>query len=100
MALAESPWYAQYARMGMSGHAGLSPLEDQQIAGFIMWVPGGAVHAVAALVYLSRWFRMPRKATVGAALGLLLGVFLAGTFDQARAAPVTRELKVCADPNN
>jgi cytochrome c oxidase assembly factor CtaG len=61
MAFAESPWYAQYVSMGMSGTAGLSPLEDQQIAGLIMWVPGGAVHAVAALVYLSRWFKLPRK---------------------------------------
>jgi putative membrane protein len=62
MAFAESPWYGQYARMGMSGTAGLTPLEDQQIAGLIMWVPGGAVHAIAALIYLSRWFRAPRKA--------------------------------------
>jgi putative membrane protein len=61
MAFAESPWYSQYVRMGMSGTAGLTPLEDQQIAGLIMWVPGGAVHAIAALVYLSRWFRVPRK---------------------------------------
>jgi putative membrane protein len=57
MAFAESPWYAEYVHMGMSGTAGLSPLEDQQIAGMIMWVPGGAVHAIAALIYVSRWFR-------------------------------------------
>jgi putative membrane protein len=69
MAFAESPWYSQYARMGMSGTAGLSPLEDQQIAGLVMWVPGGAVHAIAALVYLSRWFRMPRKASLEASHG-------------------------------
>jgi cytochrome c oxidase assembly factor CtaG len=64
MAFAESPWYAQYVLMGMSGTAGLSPLEDQQIAGLIMWVPGGAFHAIAALIYLSRWFRMADKAGV------------------------------------
>jgi mxaJ protein len=90
--------------MGMSGTAGLSPLEDQQIAGLVMWVPGGAVHAIAALVYLSRWFRTPRKATVGAALTALLCILLASTFQPARAATSTagqvRELKVCADPNN
>jgi mxaJ protein len=112
MAFAESPWYAQYARMGMSGTAGLSPLEDQQIAGLIMWVPGGAVHAIAALVYLSRWFRAPRKAIAGVALSALLAICLAGPLRQARAATVyvsdeehngsaqARELKVCADPNN
>jgi cytochrome c oxidase assembly factor CtaG len=27
------------------------------MAGLIMWVPGGAVHAIAALIYVSRWFR-------------------------------------------
>jgi putative membrane protein len=61
MALSASPWYARYIAMGMSGTAGLSPLEDQQIAGLIMWIPGGAVHAVVALVYLSRWFRSDRS---------------------------------------
>jgi cytochrome c oxidase assembly factor CtaG len=57
MALAASPWYSRYVAMGMSGTAGLTPLEDQQVAGLIMWIPGGAVHAIVALVYLSRWFR-------------------------------------------
>ena len=61
MAFAASPWYAEYARMGLSGTAGLTPLEDQQIAGLIMWVPGGAVHAIAALIYLSRWFTRTRS---------------------------------------
>lgn len=32
MAFADSPWYAQYAALGLSGTAGLTPLEDQQIA--------------------------------------------------------------------
>lgn len=54
MSFAASPWYSQYVAMGLSGTAGLSPLEDQQLAGLIMWIPGGAVHAIAALVYLSR----------------------------------------------
>jgi putative membrane protein len=57
MALSASPWYSRYVAMGMSGTAGLTPLEDQQIAGLIMWIPGGAVHAIVALIYLSRWFR-------------------------------------------
>lgn len=60
MALSASPWYARYAALGMSGPFGLAPLEDQQLAGLIMWVPGGAIHAIVALLYLSRWFRAPR----------------------------------------
>jgi mxaJ protein len=100
MAFAESPWYAQYARMGMSGTAGLSALEDQQIAGLIMWVPGGAVHAVAALIYLSRWFRAPRKAVAGAALSALFVVLLIALAPVSSLKAQTRELRVCADPNN
>jgi len=54
MSFAASPWYAEYVALGLSGTAGLSPLEDQQLAGLIMWIPGGAVHAIAALIYFSR----------------------------------------------
>lgn len=49
MAFAESPWYAGYSRLGMAPF-GLTPAEDQQLAGLIMWVPGGLVHAAAALL--------------------------------------------------
>jgi putative membrane protein len=52
MALSKSPWYEAYAAMGMTPF-GLSPTEDQQLAGVIMWVPGGLVHAIAALVILA-----------------------------------------------
>jgi putative membrane protein len=34
---------------------GLSPLEDQQAAGLIMWVPAAAVYLAAALLILGRW---------------------------------------------
>ena len=54
MALSASPWYAGYAVMGMTPF-GLAPVEDQQLAGLIMWVPGGLVHAGAAIVLLHRY---------------------------------------------
>ncbi len=53
MALASSPWYAAYAELGMTPF-GLSPAADQQLAGVIMWVPGGLFHLVAALWFLAR----------------------------------------------
>ena len=53
MALARSPWYAGYAALGLAP-MGLTPLEDQQLAGLLMWVPGGLVHAGAALWLLAR----------------------------------------------
>jgi putative membrane protein len=34
---------------------GLAPLEDQQIAGLIMWVPAGMIYAVAALAMAGVW---------------------------------------------
>jgi cytochrome c oxidase assembly factor CtaG len=52
MSISASPWYAPYARMGMTPF-GLSPVEDQQLAGLIMWVPGGLFHLAAALVFIA-----------------------------------------------
>jgi cytochrome c oxidase assembly factor CtaG len=54
MALAASPWYSAYAAMGMTP-LGLSPVEDQQLAGLIMWIPGGLFHLAAAMWFLARW---------------------------------------------
>ncbi|MDY6923237.1 MAG: cytochrome c oxidase assembly protein [Pseudomonadota bacterium] len=34
---------------------GMSPLEDQQAAGLIMWAPAAAVYLAAALLVLGRW---------------------------------------------
>ena len=34
---------------------GLTPLEDQQLAGLIMWAPAASIYLVAALVAVSRW---------------------------------------------
>jgi putative membrane protein len=54
MALSSSPWYPAYAAMGVSG-IGLDAAVDQQLAGLIMWIPGGLVHGAAALFLLYRW---------------------------------------------
>jgi putative membrane protein len=35
----------------------LSPLEDQQIAGLIMWVPACVIYITNIMVILARWFR-------------------------------------------
>jgi putative membrane protein len=36
---------------------GLTPLEDQQLAGLIMWVPAGTIYAGAALALTAIWIR-------------------------------------------
>ncbi len=56
MALSASPWYAPYAAMGLAAF-GLTPAQDQQLAGVLMWVPGGLVHAGAALALLAPHLR-------------------------------------------
>jgi cytochrome c oxidase assembly factor CtaG len=56
MSFSSSPWYADYAAMGMTG-IGLDPMDDQRLAGLIMWIPGGLVHGIAALVMFYRWLR-------------------------------------------
>jgi hypothetical protein len=45
MTFSRSSWYAGYA------------LEDQQLAGLVMWVPAGAAYPAAALFVISRWLR-------------------------------------------
>jgi len=59
MTFAPVPWYPAYA--GRTTPWGLAPLEDQQLAGLLMWVPGGMIYAAVALGLLAVWIR-PRPA--------------------------------------
>jgi putative membrane protein len=56
MSFSTSPWYSAYAKMELSG-IGLDPTTDQQLAGLLMWIPGGLIHGAAALVFTYRWLR-------------------------------------------
>jgi cytochrome c oxidase assembly factor CtaG len=40
---------------------GLTPLEDQQVAGATMWVPSGIVYVLAAAVVFVRWLRSVQR---------------------------------------
>jgi cytochrome c oxidase assembly factor CtaG/cytochrome c2 len=53
-------WYPLYA--GATSRWGLTPLEDQQLAGLIMWIPGGIAYLVAALALLASWLAEPGPA--------------------------------------
>ena len=50
-----SIWYSPYAHTTQQW--GLSPIEDQQLGGLIMWMPAGIVFIAAALVTLARLLR-------------------------------------------
>lgn len=53
MALAPRLWYPTYA--GRTEPWGLSALEDQQLAGYIMWMPACMVYAVIAAWLFASW---------------------------------------------
>jgi putative membrane protein len=53
LALAATPWYPHYAQSGAG--FGLDALEDQQLGGLVMWVPGGLAYLAAALAVGARW---------------------------------------------
>jgi cytochrome c oxidase assembly factor CtaG len=55
LTFAHSPWYPAYRFT--AGFAGLTPLEDQQIGGLIMWVPAGVVYLGAGLSLFALWLR-------------------------------------------
>jgi cytochrome c oxidase assembly factor CtaG len=65
MAFSLSPWYLGYARLGMAPF-GLTPAEDQQLAGLIMWIPGGLVHAGAALALVATLLKPPSETDAAA----------------------------------
>lgn len=52
MAISQSPWYGPYAALGLAAF-GLTPAQDQQLAGALMWVPGGLLHAIVAIAILA-----------------------------------------------
>ena len=53
LALARRPWY--WSHLGTTRPWGLTPLEDQQLAGLIMWIPGGLFFYGVMSVVFFRW---------------------------------------------
>jgi putative membrane protein len=55
LAVSSRIWYPAY---GQSAQAwGLSPLEDQQLGGLIMWIPAGLVYIIAGLALFAGWMQ-------------------------------------------
>jgi putative membrane protein len=55
-------WYPSY--VGLTTSWGLSPLEDQQVGGLIMWIPAGVAYAIAGLALLAGWLRESEARTL------------------------------------
>ena len=54
-----STFYPDYAKTTASWN--LTPLEDQQLGGLIMWIPAGLVYIFAALLMFVGWMRESEK---------------------------------------
>ncbi|RTL88487.1 MAG: c-type cytochrome [Hyphomicrobiales bacterium] len=83
IALASRPLYqidsAQAARLG------LTPLEDQELAGLVMWIPGGLAYLAAVLGLLAGWIGEAERRALRRAPGAKLSVFLCLLFPMALA---------------
>jgi putative membrane protein len=55
LTFASAPWYT--AHLATTAAWGLSPLDDQQVAGLIMWIPGGVVYLLSALALFGAWLK-------------------------------------------
>lgn len=63
-------WYPAYAETTVSW--GLSPLQDQQLGGAIMWVPSGAVFIIVAMALMTQWLsESDRRLKLGSLAALL-----------------------------
>lgn len=55
LTFSQQPWYPAYAPR--TADWGLTPLQDQQLGGLIMWVPAGFTYLLAILWLMSSWIR-------------------------------------------
>jgi putative membrane protein len=63
-------WYPVYAET--TARWGLTPLQDQQLGGVIMWVPSGLVFIAIALALVARWLaESDRRLQLGSVAALL-----------------------------
>jgi cytochrome c oxidase assembly factor CtaG len=53
LTLARQPWYPQQDEF--AALCGLTALEDQQLAGLVMWVPPGLIYLGFAIYFAARW---------------------------------------------
>jgi putative membrane protein len=73
IAMSRRPWY--FGHFGTTGAWGLTPLEDQQLAGLVMWIPAGLVYLAALIPTVlpvlrgdraTQWVTSPTAAGVSA----------------------------------
>jgi len=84
-------WYPAYAPTAPVW--GLTPLQDQQIGGLIMWVPAGLLYMIAGLVMFAAWLRHSDRRTA-AWLGCVL--LLAGAASTSSCGSTQAQAKMAS----
>jgi cytochrome c oxidase assembly factor CtaG len=69
LTFAPTLWYEAYA--ATTGNWGLTPLDDQQLGGIIMWIPGGISYLVAGMALFALWLREAERRAQRRERGLL-----------------------------
>lgn len=93
LTFASSPWYAHYQTISPAW--GITPLEDQQLAGLIMWIPAGISYLIAALLLASRWLLDSDPAAMRKTL--LRGVVSAAAVIAVISASACNDTNIYAD---
>jgi cytochrome c oxidase assembly factor CtaG len=75
LTVAERPVYQAYNN-GAASLWGMSALEDQQLGGIIMWVPGSLVYMAAALYLMLGFLRRPTARVTNVASGIAAAMVL------------------------
>lgn len=89
LTFANRVWYPIYSNT--TTRWGLSPLEDQQLGGLIMWIPAGVVYIVAGLILFAAWLRESERRVVASALSADLLNLNSAPADALRTAHATRQ---------
>ncbi|MGI4813640.1 MAG: cytochrome c oxidase assembly protein [Janthinobacterium lividum] len=63
LTLAPGLWYPSYVEP--TSALGFDPLQDQQLGGLVMWVPGGLAYLVGGLIVGARWLMRRRAPSFG-----------------------------------
>jgi PQQ-dependent catabolism-associated beta-propeller protein len=59
LTFANSVWYRDYSTT--TSYWGISPLQDQQLAGLIMWIPACLVYIIAGLALIAGWMQQSEQ---------------------------------------
>jgi putative membrane protein len=85
-----TPWYYTQSAGAALWH--LTALEDQQLAGLIMWIPAGFVYLIALLAVLRRVFDAPEPSRFASGAAVAITLIVSTSIPGCGRAPDNREV--------